>query len=318
MGATVSSTPGSRSAAIKERALSLGFDAVGVCDLSPIDRDALSTWLAEGYAAGMSYMERQRDRRRDPARIVDGARRAVVTLASYYTPGTEPRAGAKVARYAWSTDYHQVIGERLQLLAEALVDLGADRAATRAYVDAGPVPERELASRAGLGWLAKNTMLIHPEIGSYTFVGCVFTDLDLACDRPFQSDHCGSCRACLDACPTGAFPQPRALDARHCISYLTIEHRGDFDAAQAGEIGDWLFGCDVCQEVCPWNSKFATPLRIEDLRPRPELMAPDLERVSEMSEADFRRHFAGTAFERTRRRGLARNAEAVARNRGRG
>lgn len=299
---------------VKDFAIALGFDAVGVCDLGPIERDALRAWLAAGYAANMGYMGRQARRREYPAEIVDGATRAVVTLTSYFQPGSEPRPGARVARYAWGEDYHLVLGDKLAALADRLCELGADPSRTRCYSDAGPVPERELAQRAGLGWIAKNTMLIHPGIGSYTFIGCVLTDLPLACDAPFASDHCGSCRACLDACPTDAFPGERVLDARRCISYLTIEHRGPFDALQSAAVGDWLFGCDVCQEVCPWNDKFARPASEPRLRPRPQLANPSLALLSNINPSEFAETYAGTAFERTRDSGLRRNAAAVVAN----
>jgi epoxyqueuosine reductase len=296
--------------AAKDAARRLGFHAAGICDLAPIERDALRRWLDAGHAATMTYMHRQAVRRREPARIVAGARRAVVVLERYH-PGPPPApAPVRVARYAWSEDYHRVLGDRLAQLAAALVALGATPAATRPYVDAGPVPERELAQRAGLGWIGRNTMLIHPRQGSYTFIGSVLTDLDLAVDAPFAADHCGSCRACLDACPTGALPRARELDARRCISYLTIERRGPFDDAEGGAIGEWLFGCDLCQEACPWN-KFAGPPTDPRLQPRPELMAPDLE----FDQTTFEARYGDTCFTRPGIAGLRRNAEWVRRNR---
>ena len=293
--------------AAKQAARRLGFHAVGVCDLAPVERDALRRWLAAGRAATMTYMHRQAAKRDEPARIVAGASRAVVVLERYH-PGPPPAgAAARVARYAWGEDYHRVLGDRLAALAEALVGLGATPAATRPYVDAGPVPERELAQRAGLGWMAKNTMLIHPRHGSYTFIGSVLTDLELAVDEPFTADHCGSCRACLDACPTGALPAARELDARRCISYLTIERRGPFSDDEGPLIGDWLFGCDLCQEACPWNDKFAGPATDPRLQPRPELMSPDL-------NFDEEARYADTCFARPGVAGLRRNASWIQKN----
>lgn len=294
----------------KDAARRLGFHAAGICDLAPVAGDALRQWLEAGCAATMTYMHRQAAKRREPARIVAGACRAVVVLERYHPGPPPPGTAARVARYAWGEDYHRVLGERLAALAEALVELGATPAATRPYVDAGPVPERELARRAGLGWLAKNTMLIHPGHGSYTFIGSVLTDLALAVDAPFAADHCGSCTACLDACPTGALPAPRRLDARRCISYLTIERRGPFGADQGPLIGDWLFGCDLCQEACPWN-KFAGPATDPRLHPRPELMAPDLDALAPLDEAAFAARYADTAFARPGLTGITRNARWV-------
>ncbi|MFN8643179.1 MAG: tRNA epoxyqueuosine(34) reductase QueG [Candidatus Binatia bacterium] len=302
------------SRAVKTAAGRLGFHAVGICDLSPVERGALGPWLRAGHAADMTYMRRQAAKRDAPARIVRGATRAVVVLESYYQPAARPPDAARVARYAWGEDYHRVLGDRLAALTEILVELGARRAATRWYVDAGPVPERELAQRAGLGWMAKNTMLIHPRLGSYTFIGCVLTDLALAVDAPFESDHCGRCRACLDACPTGALPAPRRLDARRCISYLTIERRGPLAADEGPLLGDWLFGCDLCQEACPWNG-FAEPATDPRLAPRPEVMAPDLDAFTALDDAAFAARYADTAFARPGRDGLRRNAQWVRRNR---
>jgi epoxyqueuosine reductase len=303
-----------RSRAVKSFAARLGFDAVGICDLRPIERAALRPWLAAGHAGTMAYMGRQADRRERPADIVSGATRAVVTLSSYYRPGVAPAAGARVARYAWGDDYHRVLGERLTALATHLCSLGASRERTRTYVDAGPLPERELAQRAGLGWIAKNTMLIHPGIGSYTFIGCVLTDLELTCDASFATDHCGSCRACLDLCPTGAIVAPYRLDARRCISYLTIEHDGPIPEALRPLMGNRIYGCDDCQLACPWNEKFALPSGEPRFAPRRELAAPSAERLARIGDEDFDRTYADTAFARTRAAGLRRNARAVLAN----
>src|SRR5204862_3516420 len=241
---------------VKRRGLALGFDAVGIATLEANAHAAeLDRWLAAGYAGTMTYLHRQAEKRKDPARIMPGAKVAIVTLTNYFhgsdhpglAPGVSP-APRTVAQYAWSSDYHQVLGRRLERLAAVVREI-APGSKTRCYVDAGPVPERELAQLAGLGWIGKNMMLINPEIGSFTFIGVVLTDADLEPDPPFEADRCGTCRRCLDACPTQAFVGPRDLDARACISYLTIEHRGDFTGKQREQVGEWLFGCDVCQDV---------------------------------------------------------------------
>lgn len=304
-----------RARAVKAAALRVGFDAAGICDLRPVEREALRDWLARGYAGDMSYMHRQAARRREPQRIAPACRRAVVVLKNYYreTPSGR-RSPARVARYAWGEDYHRVVGDQLALLARALVEMGSNPEHTRWYVDAGPVPERELAQRAGLGWMAKNTMLICPDLGSFTFIGTVFTDLELAVDKPFVADHCGSCRLCLDACPAGAFPAARVLDARRCISYLTIEHRGAFTSEQGKLVNDWLFGCDVCQEVCPWNEKFARPSAEPRFTARPQVVDPDLDALAGIEAATFDRLYGDTALERPGAAGLARNARQVLAN----
>jgi epoxyqueuosine reductase len=304
-----------RARAAKDVALRVGFDAAGICDLRPVEHDALRDWLARGYAGDMGYMQRQAARRQEPQRIAPSCGRAVVVLKNYYLEAPNGRrAPARIARYAWGEDYHRVVGDQLALLAAALVEMGSSPERTRWYVDAGPVPERELAQRAGLGWMAKNTMLIRPDLGSFTFIGTVFTDLELAIDEPFVADHCGSCRLCLDACPTGAFPAERVLDARRCISYLTIEHRGAFTAEQGKLLNDWLFGCDVCQDVCPWNEKFARPSGEPRFTARAPVVEPDLHALATMDAPTFDRLHGDTAFERPGAAGLARNARQVLAN----
>ncbi|HEY6158466.1 MAG TPA: tRNA epoxyqueuosine(34) reductase QueG [Gemmatimonadales bacterium] len=308
--------------ALKRRALDLGFDAVGVASLEASARaDELDQWLAAGYAGSMTYLHRQAEKRKHPARIVPDARVAVVTLTNYFHGSTDPglapgvsTTSGRVAQYAWSSDYHTVIGRRLEQLATAVREI-APGARTRCYVDAGPVPERELAQRAGLGWIGKNTMLIHPTIGSFTFIGVIFTDAELVPDLPFQADRCGTCRRCLDACPTDAFVESRVLDARRCISYLTIEHAAPFSDDERRMVGDWLFGCDVCQDVCPWNVTFAEPTSDPELAARAEVAAPDLGALLALAPEELERRFGDTAFERPGAAGLRRNAAAVSANR---
>jgi len=300
---------------VKAEARAVGFDAVGICDLRPIERAALGDWLARGYAASMGYMHRQATKRHEPQRIVPGSCRAVILLKNYFHSDPNPSGDARVARYAWGEDYHRVLGDMLARLTEKVIALGAQPEHTRGYVDAGPVPERELAQRAGLGWIAKNTMLIHRGIGSFTFIASLFTDLSLLTDTPFETDHCGSCRRCLDACPTDAFPSDRVLDSNRCISYLTIEHRDPFEEHQGRLVGDWLFGCDLCQDVCPWNLKFATATDEPRFTPRPQLTAPRLDAILRLDTDEFRAVYDDTAFERPGLNGLKRNAKKVARNR---
>jgi epoxyqueuosine reductase len=309
--------------AVRRRALELGFDAVGVASLEPnAHADELERWLRAGYAGTMTYLHRQAEKRAHPARIMSDAQVAVVTLTNYFHGSTDPGVGTtpgRVAQYAWSTDYHLVLGRRLERLASVIREL-APGAKTRCYVDAGPVPERELAQRAGLGWIGKNTMLIRPGLGSFTFIGVVFTDATLVPDLPFAADRCGTCRRCLDACPTDAFVEPRLLDSRRCISYLTIEHREPFIEGEDRLVGDWLFGCDVCQDVCPWNVRFAEPTADTELAVRPELAAPDVVELSADgggpdASDEFDRRYGDTAFERPGAVGMRRNALAVRRNR---
>jgi epoxyqueuosine reductase len=305
-------TPAALAATAKARARDLGFDACGVTDLGPSAAGAaLDRWLAHGYHGHMQYMEKQAPRRRQPARAWPGARSAVVVLHNYWLADAEPGPGrGRVARYALGDDYHAVMRAKLEQLGASLVGAaGAGR--FKAYADAGPLPERELARRAGLGWIGKNTMLIRPRLGSFTFIGVLLTDLLLATDQPFEVDRCGTCRRCLDACPTKAFPEPHVLDATRCISYLTIEARGPVPEALKPEVGDWLFGCDACQDVCPWNVRFVEETREPRYRGRAAADWPTLNEIVAMGERRFEEAFGSTALERAGRAGLARNAMVV-------
>ena len=300
---------------IRERAAALGFAPVGITALGPpATYAAFARWIESGFAGEMAYLERGAAKRADARLPFAGAQSAVVVGLDY--GGRQP--AGPVARYARGDDYHDVMTERLDQLHRWLEGELGHPIHGKAYVDTGPVLERDLAQRAGLGWIGKNTMLINPRQGSYFFLGALFVDLALAADPPFASDRCGSCTRCLDACPTDAFVAPRIMDARRCISYLTIELRGDIAPELQPLIGDHLYGCDVCQEVCPWNVSFARELAEPDFAPRPSLAGRDAGTLAReliaMDEARFRDAFRGSPMKRARQAGLRRNAEAVLQN----
>jgi epoxyqueuosine reductase len=250
----------------------------------------------------MHYLERRLGERRDPGRVLPGVASVVTVALNYFQGEAADPSWAPVARYAWGRDYHDVIAPRLEALGTYLAE--ACGAVSRGYVDTGPVLERDLAARAGLGWIGKNTMLLRPGLGSWFFIGVLLTTAELLYDEPLP-DRCGSCRACLDACPTDAFAAPYVLDARRCISYLTIEHRGEIDAELGPLMGEWQFGCDLCQSACPWNRK--APVTGEAAF-APSGSYPGARAVLEMTDDELRGRFAGTALLRTKPAGLRRNA----------
>jgi epoxyqueuosine reductase len=303
-------------------ARALGFDLIGVAPAAPGGHAAfLRDWLARGYGGEMAWLARGVERREDPRVVLPGAR-SVIALALVYDPGTRPEPEGRafrVARYAGGDDYHDVLIDRVRALEAALAPLAQTPVRTRGYVDTGPVLERAFAADAGLGWIGKNTLLIHPRLGSYLFLAVVITDLALDPGAP-EPDHCGTCRACLDACPTDAFPEPYVLDATRCLSYTTIELRGPIPERLRAAQGDWGFGCDVCQEVCPWNQRGRRevppdPLGLRArLAPRDEWRAPALAWVLELSPDAWRDASRGTALRRTGYRGLLRNALIAAGN----
>jgi len=293
------------------RARALGFLACGVADLGPNRYgEALNRWLAAGYGGTMRYLHRQAAKRKDPAAIVPRATRAVVVLDNY-SPGpmSDSADRFRIAKYARGRDYHLVVAERLERLGEYLREHGARVA--RPFVDAGPVPERELARRAGLGWIGKNTMLLRPGEGSFFVIGSVLTDLALEPSPPFETDHCGTCTRCLDACPTAAFPEARVLDATRCISYLTIEWKGDVPPDLVPRFEGWAFGCDICNDVCPWNERFAHPTAIDDYRDRGDPDRRDPAAFERMTEAEFDARFGDTPLERPGLTRMRRNVRAA-------
>jgi epoxyqueuosine reductase len=297
--------------AVATRAREIGFLACGVAQLGPSQRAAaLDDWLARGYAGTMRYLHRQAKKRKNPALIVRGAKVAVVVLENYLPrsgPTVRPsgRPSVSLAKYAQGADYHVVMMRRLEALAGFLLEHGATMA--RPWVDSGPVPERELAERAGLGWIGKNTMLIRPGVGSFFFIGTVFTDLALEPAVPMATDHCGTCTRCLDACPTRALVAPRLLDATRCISYLTIEQKRPIPEDMAAQLGGWAFGCDVCNDVCPWNERFAVPTLRPEYQTRLDPDKADPEYFERMDAGEFDARFGDTPLARPGLERMRRN-----------
>ncbi len=300
---------------IKQYARALGFELVGIAPAqSPPHAESFLLWLAQGYAGAMDYLQRTAHLRVDPSELLPNARSAVV-VGLNYAPAELPDTDYRIARYALGDDYHAVIREKLETLLSAIQAIEPS-AQGRVCVDSAPVLERDLAMLGGLGWYGKNTCLINTHRGSYFFLGVLLLTLELEYDSPAQGG-CGSCRLCLDACPTGALVEPYQLDARKCISYLTIELRGSIPTEYRAPMGAWLFGCDICQEVCPFNRPRAhQPLRARPttelrLQPRP---LPKLTDILQMTEAEFAEWFRGSAVKRTKWRGWVRNALIVAGN----
>jgi epoxyqueuosine reductase len=307
---------------LKSWALEAGFDRAGIASLDPMDHgEAYLDWLSRGDQAGMGYLERRAETRVDPSRVFPGAR-SVLCVALQYHPlykedgarQPEPPGDLwrRVARYARGADYHEVMAERLKVV-ESRVREAFPGCETRRYVDTGPVLERELAARAGLGAVGKNTMLLHPEAGSWFLLGELFLSLDLAPDQPL-ADLCGSCTLCLEACPTGALAEPYRLDSNRCISYWTIEHRGPFPEAARRMVGGWVFGCDVCQEVCPWNGEPAGAVHPEMELP-PQRAELDLARLLQLPREEYVERFRGSPMKRAKLAGLQRNAAVAMGNR---
>ena len=323
---------------IKEQAHALGFELVGIAPATEADGfERLREWLNQGYAGEMDYMYRQAEARRHPDSILPDVRSVIMVGMNYADWGSkiedprtaessaiDPRSSildpqcslspGKVARYARGEDYHQVLWRKLNRLLE-WIQGQAPGCRGRGVVDTAPLLERDFARRAGLGWFGKNTMLLNKRLGSYFFLGALLLDLELTADPPHETSHCGTCTACLDACPTRAFVEPGVLDSRRCISYLTIELRGPIPEDLREPMGDWLFGCDICQEVCPWNRK-SPPGMEPALQARHDLLAINLVELLSLSEVEFRQRFQGTAIMRAKRSGLLRNAAILLGNRG--
>lgn len=308
---------------IKARAAAIGFDRVGITTARPIRRGAYyREWLARGHAGTMNYLTRNTESRLDPAALLPGARSIICTAINYKRPPTAETAGSdrhaetapsgRVAQYARGEDYHSVVRDLLGRLIAEMRGAFDEPFDARACVDTAPLIERELAAAAGIGWIGKNTLVLHESLGSFLFLGEIVTTLDLAEDAP-ATDHCGTCTRCLDACPTDAFSAPYQMDASRCISYLTIEQRGEIDPELARRMDDWVYGCDVCQEVCPHNGK--APAGSE-----PRLMAERLPArlpllpLESLTSGDYRRLTRASAVGRATRQMWRRNAAIAAQN----
>lgn len=296
---------------VKDLATEAGFDLVGVAAATaPKTWDAFSRWLSLGYAGEMAYLERNPSRRADPAAILPGAR-SLLCVGALYHPGSsasthEDRPTGRVSCYAQGDDYHDVLIPRLRSVLER-IQARWPGTEGKVYVDTGPVLERDFAKEAGLGWFGKHTNLINKQVGSYFFLGEILLTLDLEPDTP-ATDHCGTCTRCMTACPTDAIVAPYELDSRKCISYLTIELRGAIPKTLREGVGDWVYGCDVCQDVCPWTIKHGRVTKDPALAPKPDRDRPALADLLRLDQAGFSERFRKSPIKRTKRRGLLRNA----------
>ena len=298
---------------LKREAARLGFDACAIAAVSPIDpEDRLGSWLARGFHADMHWMAHTRALRQDVRLLLPGARSVIVVAKNYYQPRpAQPEGAGKIARYAWGRDYHKVLKKPLRALASFLQTLVED-AESRLSIDSAPVMERSWAERAGIGWVGKNSLILRRDLGSWFLLGAVVTTADLAPDAPVE-DLCGSCTACIDACPTQAIVAPEVVDATRCIAYHTIENRGAVPESIAAQFGAWVFGCDVCQEVCPWN-RFVQPHEEPGFAPREEAVHPALDTLLQISQQDFDARYAGSPVRRAKHTGMQRNVRIAASN----
>ncbi len=310
--------------ALKQQAYQHGFTLAGITSPDPPPHlQTYRSWIQAGFHAQMGYLadDLALERRADPRRILPECRSILVVGMPYHPPPVEPlnepHPRGRVAAYAMGDDYHLIIPGRLQKLLAFLDEQVGQPIPNRIYTDTGPVLERDLAQRAGLGWVGKNTCLISPTHGSYFFLAEILLGLDLPPDPPFTSDHCGTCSRCLDACPTGCIQPNRTLDASRCISYLTIENKADIPVDLRPLMGEWVFGCDICQMVCPWNKRFSHKNQPDPaFAPRPGLPFPSIEADLALSPQEFNRKFKNSPLKRAKRRGYQRNLTVAAANGG--
>ena len=296
---------------IKDKATEIGFDLVGI---SPVDKfpenQFYKEWLDKGFSGEMSYLERNAEKREDVRNILPGAKSIISCAINYNTDhpySTELSDNTKgwISRYAWGDDYHDTVKQKLQVLMDYITSVSSEGVLSKIYVDTGPVLERMYGKYAGIGWVGKNTCLINQEIGSWIFVGEIITDIELEYDIPV-ADRCGTCTRCIDACPTDAIIEPYVLDSRLCISYLTIELKNNIPADLREGVQNNIYGCDICQDVCPWNRK-APNSKLPEFEPREKLYNPNLDSLSNLSPEEFRNLFKASPIKRTKRRGLLRN-----------
>jgi epoxyqueuosine reductase len=296
---------------VKAEAMRCGFSHCGIARADALAEEShrLHLWLDRKYQATMGWMETTAAKRGDPSLVLPGVRSVIAVALNYYTPAQHPAGDdrGKISRYAWGDDYHDIMRERLTRLTSWL-QTNYPGSRSLWYADTGPVMDKVWAQRAGIGWEGKHTNVITTDLGSWVFLGEILTTLELDADAP-ATDHCGTCTLCIEACPTGAIVEPYLVDSLRCISYLTIEHRGELPSQIP--LDGWLFGCDVCQDVCPWNQKFSQATDERRFEPREGAVAPELESWKGMSQDEFSRRFAGSAIRRTKWSGLMRNIRAL-------
>lgn len=295
---------------IKAEAKRLGFLSCGIAKAGFLEEEAprLEKWLREGRHGQMTWMEQHFDKRLDPTLLVDGAKSVISVLLNYFPEQSQRDDSYHISKYAYGEDYHFVIKDKLrELLHSIQSEIGEVNG--RAFVDSAPVLDKAWAAKSGLGWIGKNSNLLSKQVGSFFFVAELIVDLDLVYDTPV-ADHCGSCTACIDACPTGAIITPYVVDGSKCISYFTIELKDNLPIEMKGTFDDWIFGCDVCQDVCPWN-RFATPHNEPAFNPHPDLLGMSKRDWEEITEETFRKVFRNSAVKRTKYSGLARNIQFV-------
>jgi len=299
-------------AIVKKVARELGFDYCGIAQAKRLEEDErkLTNWLQKGLHGNMHYMENYFDLRVDPTRLVPGAKSVITLLLNYYPSEKQEDTAPRISKYAYGKDYHLVIKEKLYaFLAELKASIGAIEG--RGFVDSAPVLERAWAREAGLGWIGKNGNLIHKNAGSFYFIATLITDLKLQADDPFTKDFCGTCNRCVEACPTGAILPEKVIDGSRCISYYTIELKSHIKPTlEKGQLDGWLFGCDTCQDVCPWN-RFSKPHTNKNFNAIPEILQLNTSQWEEMTEETFKQVFGNSPLQRTRFKGIKRNLQLL-------
>lgn len=307
----MNSTTAKYSQFIKAEALRLGFMSCGISKVEFLEQEAprLEKWLSENRNGKMQYMENHFDKRLNPALLVDGAKSVVSLLLNYYPEQTQRQDSFKISKYAYGQDYHHVIKEKLKELLHSIQE-NIGEVGGRVFVDSAPVLDKAWAQKSGLGWVGKNTNLISKKVGSFFFVAELIIDLELEYDNPTLTDHCGSCTRCIDACPTEAIIAPYVVDGSKCISYFTIELKENIPQEVKGKFDDWIFGCDICQDVCPWN-RFSAPHSESLLNPKEELLSFSKQDWLDITEETFSKVFQKSAVKRTKFEGFKRNIEFV-------
>ncbi len=305
-------TPSAYTSVVKQLAKELGFDQCGIAKAKKLDEDArrLESWLLKGMQGSMKYMENHFELRIDPTRLVPGAQSVITLLLNYFPSNQQDEVAPRIAKYAWGKDYHEVIRNKLHSFLHRLREqIGAIEG--RGFVDSAPVLERSWALQSGLGWVGKNGNLIHPKRGSFYFIATLITDLRLDYDSPFPHDYCGTCNRCVEACPTNAILPGKVVDGSKCISYYTIELKEMLIPKEAhGKMENWLFGCDTCQDVCPWN-RFSKPHTTKEFSPLQEVLHLSTGEWEEMTEESFKKIFKDSPIKRSKYQGIRRNLQLI-------